>query len=642
MPPLASTVLCVDGDRNYCRILARAFRAEGYAVELAHDGESALERVRECDPDLVTLDILLPRRDGFSVLEAIRKDGRGRARPVLLLSGCTPTPAYEARARELAADALLVKPVPLDRLLGTAGKLLGGAAAKSRTAREGPPLQGSLEEVSFPALLHHLHGLRASGVLELKKGRKRKHVQLRDGRPVAVKSNLVNETLGHLLVASGKLDWEVVHESTQRVKRGEGLQGQILVAMHMLDERDLANALHRQAEEKLFELFSWTEGSFHFRRGLRLRSANALALKRSPASVILEGVRTRTPLAAVDAFLTARRALHPAPAETPFYRFQEAELPPEAAALLRRLDGRRSIEALGALEEDERRALYGLVATAQVELREAPGSAAAAGARTQPAAASAPRAEPASEGGDKDEGIRTELAEMAERLRGRDHFGVLGVSEDVDDAEVRSAYTDLAWRTHPDRFSGSGEPVRRLAEEVFGRIAEAYEAIGERTRRLEYLRERASRSREAAEVEEGHRALRAELAFQKGQGCLRRRSFAEALAQFEEAAKTYPEEGEYHAYYGWAYYLADPEAPGRLKQALAHVRYGRKLAPDRHKPYLFLGRLYKAGGRGDAAEKMFSRAVQIDPDAVEALRELRLIHMRRERSRGLMKRLLRR
>lgn len=639
---MASTVLCVDGDRNYCRILARAFRAEGYAVEVAHDGESALERVRECDPDLVTLDILLPRRDGFSVLEAIRSEGRGRARPVLLLSGCTPTPAYEERARRLAADALLVKPVALDRLLETAGKILGGAPAEPGAAKEGPPLEGSLAEVSFPALLHHLHGMRASGVLELGKGRKRKHVQLRDGRPVAVKSNLVNETLGHLLVASGKLDWEVVHESARRVKRGEGLQGQILVAMQMLDEADLARALRRQAEEKLFELFAWTRGQFRFRRGLRLRSANALALKRSPASVILEGVRTRTPLEAVDAFLGARRGLHPAPAETPFYRFQEADLPAEAAALLRRLDGRRPVAALGALDEDERRALYGLVATAQVELREAPGAADSTPAGTA-AAAAAPRGEAEEEkGSEVDEGIRAELAEMAERLRGRDHFAVLGVAEAVDDAEVRAAYTDLAWRTHPDRFSGSGEPVQRLAEEVFGRIAEAYEAIGERQRRLEYLRERQSRSRDAAEVEEGHRALRAELAFQKGQGCLRRRSFAEALEQFEEAVQTYPEEGEYHAYYGWAYYLADPEAPGRLKRALAQVRYGRKLAPDRQKPYLFLGRLYKAGGRAEAAERMFSRAVQIDPDAVDALRELRLIHMRRERSRGIVRRLLRR
>ena len=77
-------------------------------------------------------------------------------------------------------------------------------------------------------------------------------------------------------------------------------------------------------------------------------------------------------------------------------------------------------------------------------------------------------------------------------------------------------------------------------------------------------------------------------------------------------------------------------------EALEHVRRGLKLASHREKPYLFMGRRYKAIGRADVAEKMFTRAVQILPECVEALRELRLIHMRREKSKGVIGRLLRR
>jgi hypothetical protein len=55
-----------------------------------------------------------------------------------------------------------------------------------------------------------------------------------------------------------------------------------------------------------------------------------------------------------------------------------------------------------------------------------------------------------------------------------------------------------------------------------------------------------------------------------------------------------------------------------------------------------MGRLLRATGRPDAAEKMFTRAVQLQPDGVEALRELRLINLRRERSKGLIRRMLRR
>jgi len=71
------------------------------------------------------------------------------------------------------------------------------------------------------------------------------------------------------------------------------------------------------------------------------------------------------------------------------------------------------------------------------------------------------------------------------------------------------------------------------------------------------------------------------------------------------------------------------------------VRRGAKLARNHEKPYLFLGRLYKSLGRPQAAERLFAKAVQVQPDCVEAMRELRLIQMRRERSRGARARIRR-
>ena len=60
-----------------------------------------------------------------------------------------------------------------------------------------------------------------------------------------------------------------------------------------------------------------------------------------------------------------------------------------------------------------------------------------------------------------------------------------------------------------------------------------------------------------------------------------------------------------------------------------------------HTP-LFLGRLALVEERPEVASKMFSRAIQLDPDCLEALRELRLINMRREKSKSLVRRILRR
>jgi Tfp pilus assembly protein PilF len=79
-----------------------------------------------------------------------------------------------------------------------------------------------------------------------------------------------------------------------------------------------------------------------------------------------------------------------------------------------------------------------------------------------------------------------------------------------------------------------------------------------------------------------------------------------------------------------------------LSEALEHCRRGVKLAKDREKPYLLLGRLYKATGRPVAAKKMFTRAVAIRPQCVEAMRELRIMNMRRDKQKGVLKRMFRR
>jgi tetratricopeptide (TPR) repeat protein len=467
--------------------------------------------------------------------------------------------------------------------------------------------------------------------------------------PIAVRSNLVNETLGHLLVASGTITWDALHESLQRVKRGEGLQGQILQAMHMLDEEDLAKALRRQAMEKLFQVFGWYEGRFRFHPRTRLKAANSLSLKVSPARIVMEGVRTRFPITSIDAFLSERSAWIPVVGESPFYRFQEVELDEGSQRLLDQLDG-RSLAGLGDLSEPARRALYALVVLEMVELRD-PDRVEARAATRPPEKQRAPRrirevqhhVEPAeARSGRAEHDIRGQLTELAQRFAGLDAFGVLDVSRSASDDDVRNAYAELAKRTHPDRFSGSGRALLQVAEEVFAAVGEAYEQIGARANRLQYIARERGRAQEEKELAEGHRALQGEIAFQKGEAALRAKRIERALEHFERAVALYPEEGEYHAYRGWTHYLAAPERPQRLAEAIGFVQKGRKLAPDREKPYLFLGRLCLADGRQDIAEKMFARAVQLDPDCVEALRELRLLHMRREKSKGIVRRILRR
>jgi CheY-like chemotaxis protein len=653
---MGRTILCVDNDRSLCEILAKALRGEGYEVATAYDGDLALEAIRRQRPALMLLDLMLPKRDGFAVLDALRKMPRPTCDlPVVLISGASPTPEYTKRAESLRAAALLRKPVSLETLLSVVSRELGQPRKQSEAkspAKAGlaeSDLSGSFSQLPFPALLHHLHGLRATGVLHLSSERKRKWLRLRDGYPIAVRSNLVNECLGNYLVRAGRITASDLAESRQRMKGGK-LQGEILVAMDLLSEDEVATALRAQAEEKLFEIFSWPNGAFRFEVGGNLQRANELALERSPANLILEGVRTRLPLDRIDAWFAANSHCLVGLAESPFYRFQEVDLEPAQEKLVRGLEKPKRLAEFIGSDEGIRRTVYALLAAGTLEIRgdtpEKPAAAKPAG--------KAPVSKPASRPAKvtalrevvrapiQNDAKAAELMMLAQRFRGQGPFEILGVPESAGEPEIEKAYAKLCEVAHPDRVSGASEAVRVLSSDVFAVIANAYETLMDPRKRQEYVLGLRKASREAAERAVGKRALEAEMQFQQGDAALRVRDYETAMRCFGRALELYPDEGEYHAHYGWALHLCHPSNPAMAAEAMEHIQRALKLAPDREKPYLFMGRLCKAIGRADAAEKMFARALKIQPDCLDALRELRLINMRREKGKGIIGRLLRR
>ena len=493
-----------------------------------------------------------------------------------------------------------------------------------------PPVRGDLSDHSFPHLLHRLHGLRATGTLLLASGKKRKAVQLREGYPVAVKSNLVGECLGNYLVRRGLLAASDFEDTLRRVKRGDGRHGEILVMMDMLSEEIVTRTLKEQAEEKLFEIFEWSDGGFKFKIGARIAHGNELALTRSPANLIVEGARRRVPIELVDAFLAQYRDGYVVQSEDPFYRFQELELEPKESEFLGLVGTGRQVDFFRTADPVLRRLLYGLLATQILELRGT--------AMGEEEAADSYDLSISEMPSDADLPLRGELAAMLERLRGESYFEMFGLDEHADASEIRAAYGECARRVHPDRYQTSSGSVRVLAEQAFEILSEANETLLDPKRRTEYTLGLRKGERMAAERAKNERIVEAEIEFQKGDSNLRGRNYREALKLFGKALELNADEGEYHAHYGWCLFLCHQDSEVMLEEAIEHVRRGAKLARDREKPYLFLGRLYKVMGQTRTAEKMFARAAQIQPDCVDALRELRLINMRREKKKNLLSR----
>jgi two-component system OmpR family response regulator len=107
-------LLLVEDDRNLRGFLRKAFREEGYAVDTAESGDQAVERALTGDYQCIVLDVMLPDRDGFAVVEELRR--RSIATPILLL---TARDELDARVRGLegGADDYLTKPFDLPELV---------------------------------------------------------------------------------------------------------------------------------------------------------------------------------------------------------------------------------------------------------------------------------------------------------------------------------------------------------------------------------------------------------------------------------------------------------------------------------------------------------------------------------------------
>lgn len=107
-------VLVVEDSPRLQRTLGTALRKSGYAVDVAADGEEGLWRAKENDYDVVVLDVMLPKRDGLSLLAELRR--LEKSVHVLLLTA-RDTVADRVRGLEAGADDYLVKPFALEELL---------------------------------------------------------------------------------------------------------------------------------------------------------------------------------------------------------------------------------------------------------------------------------------------------------------------------------------------------------------------------------------------------------------------------------------------------------------------------------------------------------------------------------------------
>jgi DNA-binding response OmpR family regulator/curved DNA-binding protein CbpA len=692
------TALVVEDDKAIQQLLRDALEAEGFQVTAEKDGEWALMQLERRLPDIIVTDVLLPSVSGFDLITALRAMPGGKDIPVIIISGIYRGRRHKKTAEEtLGVAGYLDKPFEVSALVALMKQTLGDqypgversrarkspdakkplrddplAAVESKKERDdveeaaraldgtSRAARGNLKHKRFPEVLGQLYRWKATGALLLRRDRVKKIVYLREGYPIFVKSNLLSECLGRVLVREKMISEEECEKSIALMKtQGGRQQGTVLIEMGVISPHNLVYGLQLQLEEKLFDIFGWADGDYQFSPKIDI-PPQAVHLDMSLATIIYEGVRRRfSPKMLADLlepFQESFLAVH----EDPLHRFQEISLEADERALVALIDGRRTMGEIVARSKLPREVaeqlIYALFAAEMIqpvnkrarrkdsllpspaELSEEAPPPMKRRARAEPAArqkSDDPVLAPAALDELSAEELRKRLASRIKSLRRGNLFEALGVSKKASRDEIRRAFFALVRDVHPDNFRTHPADVRDLAAQIHNELVRAYETLSDDDRRAAYETRLASGTKTGVSDEVG-RILAAEGRFSKGEVALAAGAFDDAIAAFSEAARLYGDEGEFHSYLGWALFSRESAAhpqqgaretldPSVVEEAERHMREGITRSPRAENGYLFLGRLLKATGRARDAIPQFELALQANPDCKEALHELSLL-----------------
>src|ERR1700744_5079815 len=122
-------VLLVDDDHDILTSMQAAFEPTGAVIETANNGNQAVELAEKNHPDLIVLDMMLPGRSGFLVLERLKAKKPRNSKPFVIMITGNQGARHKMYAESLGVSEYFNKPVKMDKLIAAADKLLTTPAA---------------------------------------------------------------------------------------------------------------------------------------------------------------------------------------------------------------------------------------------------------------------------------------------------------------------------------------------------------------------------------------------------------------------------------------------------------------------------------------------------------------------------------
>ena len=651
---MASYVLVVESNSALARRINETLGEAHYTLSTEAELSWARRTLAVRTPDAIILDTTLSDGSGFALADEVRKNPHTARTPIFFVASTHRGASHQAEAqRRFAPAEYMSTPLDLDRLLARLLETVPASApalanlvpnypatADSAQRREKravestaknfadgeADLHGSLGRQPFARVLQRVYSARLSGALLLARAETKKIVNFDEGYPVSVRSNMLSECLGQILLEQRLISSQVLEESLRRMKETHQHQGEVLVAMGALSPYNLSRALMLQMEAKLLEVFSWTNGEFMFKKE-EPRHEAPMRLERTPAALILEGIRRHYDAERIHAVLDPLSGNYLVPSSDPRRRLQDITSDPNERHFIDSLDGTVRLEAALAsspIPIDRARLLLvamseaGMITASHTHPR-APKDE----ARRTPRPVDLGNKSPA-----KAERSREELDAQMAVMRTQSHFEVLGLDRTAAPAEIADAYQALARDFHPDLFRLRSDEVKEAARQIFERLEKAFQVLRDGVSRRKYLAELertpapAATDVEPAATSESA-ATAAERVYFTGVSHLRARRYPQAAEAFRQATTLAPKQASYRSALGWAIYRQAPADTHAVAAGLAELRRAVECEPNNPWVRISLGRFYAETGLPDDAIREFEAALGLSPGLADIEEEIR-------------------
>lgn len=153
MPAKKTTILTVDDDPQLLRLVSRNLQLEGYDVLMASDGLEAMDFVEKSIPDLILLDVMMPRLDGFSVCQKVREFS---SVPIIILTA-RGQDQDKIRGLDLGADDYLTKPFSIEELMARVRAVLRRSQLSASDNTQGLRSQVEIGELTIDLAQHQAY-----------------------------------------------------------------------------------------------------------------------------------------------------------------------------------------------------------------------------------------------------------------------------------------------------------------------------------------------------------------------------------------------------------------------------------------------------------------------------------------------------